>query len=120
MNTNYHRNKAKAIYNNTEPSLTDQAAAKDTDINVIVKGFLTHGQAPGQTGSPMFDDFTQNPSDLREYIERARTLDEHRAKLPAQIRNLALEELLALTPETLRAKLTPVEPNTQPTPEGKA
>lgn len=111
--TNYHRNKEAAIYRNEDPSMTDQSAARDTDINIIVASFLVHGQAPGTTAQAMYEDFSELPEDLRGYIERGKELDEHRMKLPKEIRDLPIEDLLALTPETLREKLTPAKPAKQ-------
>lgn len=118
MNTNYHRNKQRAIYNNTEPSMTDQGAARDTDINVIVKSFLIHGQAPGTTQEALYADFTEMPDDLAGYIERSKQLEQHRRLLPKQLQDLPLEELLALTPEKLTAILTPATPAAPAEPEG--
>lgn len=111
MKTNYHRNKEKAKSRNTEPSLTDQSAARDTDINVIVKSFLVHGQAPGRMEAPIQDaDFTNMPTDLRGMIEEGRELHSRLAKLPPELRDIPVTELLALTPEQLKNKLTPPAP----------
>jgi len=104
---NYRQNKLKAITYNRDPSLTDQAAARDTDINVIVKQFTVTQQAPGAPVPGIHGDFTNMPTDLREMIETARTLRKHMNRLPPQLRNLGPEQILALTPDRLRAILTP-------------
>lgn len=103
----YRDRKAAAITYTTEPTLTDQAAARDTDINVIVAQFTIHGQVPGQTGQPMYDDFTQLPSDLRGFIERSRELETAKAKLPDALKKLSIDALLGLTTAQLTDILTP-------------
>lgn len=108
----YAANKIAARTVNNEPTMTDQAAARDTDINVIVKQFTQHGQMPGKTGQPLYEDWTDMPDDLREYIETSRAIAQHHARLPEQLRSMSTEELLALTPQELRNKLTP--PETKP------
>lgn len=113
----YKQRKDAAIYRNTEPTLTDQSSAKDTDVNVIMKTYAIHGQAPGTNKQPMHGvDFTELPNDLREFIETGRTLNEHMARLPKELRDLTAEQLFALTPEQLKDKLTPApkEPPEEP------
>lgn len=106
----YFANKMAAITKNTDPTMTDQAAANETDINVIVKKFAVHGQVPGASGQPMSGDFTQIPTSLREMIEKTREVADLRKKLPPELRSMTMPELLALTPEQLKNKLTPPEP----------
>jgi len=105
----YYQNRQRARTQNNEPTMTDQSQAKDTDINVIVNQFMKTGQAPGAATQPMYGDFTQLPNDLRGMIELNRSMKDKRASLPPQLKDLALEELLALTPEALEAKLKPAE-----------
>lgn len=112
--SNWKKNKAKAVFTNTQPTLTDQAGARDTDINVIVAQFGIHGQVPQGASNPLYGDFTDLPNGLRESIEMARNMRAEQDKLPEQLRGLSIDELLALTPETLREKLTPVEKPTEP------
>lgn len=121
MNSIYQRNKARAIYINTEPTMTDQAGADETDINVIVGRFMVSNQLPTNGQEPLYGDFTHLPEDLRGFIETAQSLAEHRQHLPEALRDMPLEELLALTPEELTHKLTPPapepdnkEPNNEP------
>lgn len=106
----YYNNRQRARTFNNEPSLTDQSGAKDTDINIIVQKFKITGTVPGAQGQPMGGDFTQFPTDLRDLIHTARDLNAHRQRLPAKLRNIPLEELLALTPEQLNNILTPPAP----------
>lgn len=107
---NYQRNKLLAKTKTTKPSLTDQAGARETDINVIVKQFTVSGRANGTTTEPMYQDFSELPRDLRGFIEMGRGLTENAAKLPKQLRDLAPEELFSLTKEQITAKLTPPQP----------
>lgn len=111
MNTNYSRNKARAIFTNTQPSMTDQASAKATDVNHIVKTYAVTNQVPGGAKPPMHGvDFTELPPDYRGMIELARSLARNMNKLPPALRGLTPEQLLALTPEQLTAKLAPPAP----------
>jgi len=115
MNSIYKRNKERAIYRNTEPTMTDQAGANETDINVIVGRFMVSNQLPANGQEPIYGDFTNLPEDLRGFIETAQSLAEKRAELPEVLRDMPIEELLALTPEELTNKLTPPAP----TPDNK-
>ena len=111
---NYQRNKELAKTRDHTPSLTDQAAARDSDINIIVAQYTIHGQAPGTSQNAMYDDFTQLPQDLREYIEHARTLKDRLNELPEAFRTLDLEQILALTNEQITLTLTPETPVPEP------
>lgn len=91
----------------TMPTRTDQSGAKDTDINVIVGRFLKTGMVPGAQGQAMGGDFTNLPLDLRAYIETARSLDKIRTRLPKELREKPIEELLRLTTHELTTILTP-------------
>ena len=117
----YQLNKIRSQTKNHKPTKTDQSAAKDTDINVIVKQFTYTGQAPGAAGSPLYADFTQYPQDLRGFIETARSIETHRKNLPAAIRDMPLAQLLVLTPDELRNRITPAPtPPAPPAPGGNA
>ena len=105
--SNYARNKARAITRNTDPSLTEQSMAKDTDINVIVGRFRITGRVPGAQGQAMSGDFTQMPEDLRGYIEAAKGMKKHWNGLPEKLRELPMDKLLALTPSEITNILTP-------------
>lgn len=104
---NHAERKAKGRTTNNEPTLTDQSMAKDTDINVIVGKFGVVGKVPGQTEPPMYGDFTTLPNDLRGFLDRAKSLESLRQKLPVQLRDKTPEELAALTPDELKNILTP-------------
>jgi len=104
---NWQKNKELAITRDTTPSLTDQGAARDTDINVIVGQFLVHGKVPGAKNPPLYGDFTELPKDLRGMIELANSLKTNKDRLPEQLRGIPIAELLALTPAEINAKLAP-------------
>jgi len=105
----YEKNKARARTTDNEPTLTDQAGARQTDINVIVGQFKISGRVPGSTTAPMSGDFSNLPTDLRGMIEESRSLQLKRSKLPPQLREMPIEELLMLTPEKLKTILQPAE-----------
>lgn len=92
------------------PSLTDQSQANDTDINVIVKRYGIHGQAPGASTPPQFGDFTGLPDNLRDMIEMARTIEARRKELPQQLAEMPIEDILALTTDQLTTILNPPAP----------
>lgn len=108
MNRYYKRNRLLATIDDT-PTMTDQSQAMDTDINVIVKRYGIHGQAPGTSEAAVYQDLSEFPNNLRDIIDTARNIDEHLGALPPQLRNTTFGELLNLTEEQLTAKLTPAE-----------
>lgn len=112
----YQINKAAARTINREPTMTDQSQADDTDLNLIVRKFMSSGQAPGAGGQPMYGDFTELPRDLRAMIEHARTLDALHADLPVQLREYTLEQMFELTNEDILRIMQPpaTPPATQP------
>ena len=93
---------------NTEPTLTDQSGARDTDINVIV-GKFGIGQVHQEPDPGMYGDFSEYPTDLRSFIEKARSVDELREGLPPELKTIPLDELLYLSPDDILAKLQPAE-----------
>lgn len=98
-----------ARYTSTKPTLTDQSAAQTTDLNVIVNQFLRTGQSPNK-GNPRYGDFSGLPTDLRSMIETSRSVNNLRRNLPPQLKDLAVEKLLALTPDDLAKILAPPPP----------
>lgn len=116
----YTTNKARAIYVDNTPTMTDQAGANETNINVIIGRYGITGQIPGAQQEPMYGDFSHLPDNLRDFIETARTFEERRAELPEVLRNMDPEELMALTPDELTRKLTPAEPPAPTPAEGEA
>lgn len=117
MNSNWHKNKLAAIFNNKDPSLTDQSQARDTDINVIVGKFNITGRVPGSDTQPMSGDFSELPRDLRSFIEQARQLTRLHSELPEKLRNLTTQQLLELPPAELKAILEPPASPPAPAPE---
>lgn len=115
----YRENKARARTVNNDPTMTEQSQARDTDINVIVGRFLKTGMAPGAPQEPQFGDFSNLPTDLRGFIEVANTLAEKRQALPDKLRDMPMDELLALTPDELTNILTPPTEPSAPTGEPK-
>lgn len=105
MRTLKERRKA-AAFRTTTPTMTDQAGAANTDLNIIVTQFLKTGQSPSK-GTPIYGDFTEFPRDLKTAIERAASVNRLRKGLPTQLRELPIEQLLGLTPEKIREILTP-------------
>lgn len=99
---------------NTQPTLTDQSQAAETDLNLIIRKFGITGAIPGTAREPMYGDFTDLPTDLRGFLETSRELNRHKNNLPAELRDIPTEELLYMTPEQLAAKLKP-EPPKEPT-----
>lgn len=112
---NYKRNKARAVFINDEPSMTDQSQARDTDINVIVKRYAQTGTAPGAATDPMFEDFSELPTDLRSMIEQTRGVVELRRRLPPRLAEMPVAQLLSLTEQQLTEILKPAEPTPKPT-----
>lgn len=105
----YHENKARARTVNNEKTMTDQSAARETDLNLIVNQFLATGQAPGPARPPMFIDMAELPQDLRGFIEVGRSLHKHMNDLPPALQKLTAEELLSLTPEQAKAIIDAAE-----------
>lgn len=106
--SNWKANKQDAIYFSTKPTKTDQSQAANTDINIIVTQFLRTGQAP-EGATPIYADFTQLPEDLRGFIEMGQNKQALIDSLPEQLKGLTYEELFALTPEQITAKLKPAD-----------
>lgn len=108
MLTLKERRKASAHINN-QPTLTDQSAASQTDLNIIVNQFLKTGQSNSRS-VPRYGDFTGIPQDLRGIIETSRSVQRLRGNLPEKLKGLSVQELLALTPEQINAIINPPAP----------
>lgn len=108
----YYENRKRARTVNSQPTLTEQSMARDTDINIIVSKFRITGRVPAAQQQPMAGDFTNLPTDLRGFIESARTIKDVRKQLPPQLREMPVEELLALTPDKLASILSPPQQET--------
>lgn len=112
----YKQNRKRAKTVNTEPTLTDQSQARETDINVIVGRFVRGvAAAPGTPDKPLTGaDWTQMPTDLRGYIETSRDYLRHKNALPEQLRNIPIEKLVYMTTDELTSILTPPAPTPEP------
>lgn len=102
---------------NNEPTLTDQAAARETDLNIIIRKLEVAGELPVPATPEQFGDISNLPFDFREMIHTARELAQIRQGLPAELREIDPAELLAMTPDQIRAKLQPPAPTPAPTPD---
>ena len=116
----YLRNKARAKIKTVGPTETDQSQAQATDLNVIVQKFGVTVRSPN--AEPKFGmDLTTWPQDLRETFEVATSLRDARRQLPSQLQDLAVAELLKLTPEEILARLKPADkPSDAPKDEPKS
>lgn len=114
----YALNKANSRTINHEPTLTDQAGARDTDINVIVGRFGLGNLAPGSNKEPIYGDFTELPRDLRGFLEQARGIQDLVSRLPDKLKDIPLNELTTLTRDQLNAIFAPPAPTPAPTPNG--
>jgi len=115
MSESAHKQRSrKYATRDTSPTQTDQAGAHDTDINLIVKRYGVYGQAPGASQPPIYGDFADVPTNLADGIRLMRSQGDLRGKLPQQLRDMPLHELLTLTNEQLNAKLAPPAPTPVP------
>lgn len=113
--SNYSRNKERARTHPRGPSKTDQSAANDTDVNVIVKKYKTTGRVSGMGAQPLYGDFSELPTDLRGLLERTRDVAKFRNKLPEKLREMPIEELLMLQQDDIARILAPPDkPSDEP------
>jgi len=94
---------------NNKPTMTDQSQAADTDTNKIIGKFLKTGQIPPGPGNIRYGDFTALPSDLRGFLEMARSIDANRQTLPPELREIPVEELVTLSNYDIQAILNPAK-----------
>lgn len=116
---NYKQNKLEGAYCNESPSMTDQAGADQTHINVILKQMRITGQVTGHNKEHIEADFSLLPSDLRSMIELTREISQMRNRLPRELRDYTPEQLDSLTAEQLTAILTPPAPTPDTKDEAK-
>lgn len=109
--SNYAQNKAQSMTVTNDPTMTDQSQATDTDINVIVGRYGIGPLAMGTNKQGMTGDFSQLPEDLRGFIDMGRSIETLREKLPPELQNKSVEEIVALTPEQLTNILNPSPPS---------
>lgn len=99
-------------------TLTDQSQADECDLKIIVKRFMPGTMVPGGK-SPQFGvDMTGIPRDLAEAIHAVRNMEKIRGKLPTEFQELAVEDLLSLTPEGIMEIIKKAAPE-PPKPEEK-
>lgn len=110
----HEERRAAARTINTEPTLTDQSQANETDINVIIGRFGVGGTVTATKKEPMYGDFSELPTDLKGFLDARHELEEARLRLPKELRDIPTEELVYMTGEALKAKLTPPEPPKPP------
>lgn len=72
---------------NDSPSLTVQADAAASDINNIVKQFGVTGMLPYGRDKPIFDDFTEFPTDYHTALNFVLEADSTFMEFPANIRS---------------------------------
>lgn len=77
--------KAKTAIHCTDDSLTVQADAKATDINLIMKNYHRTGQLPPVQRLPSYGDF-DSISDFREALHVVRDAEAQFMMLPAEVR----------------------------------
>jgi len=99
--------RAKARTHNTEPTMTDQSGARETDLNVILTRYAQSGTIQSHGKEPIYEDWTKYPEDFRGYIHQSRETARLRDKLPDQLKKMTDQELLALTVDQLNNILAP-------------
>lgn len=104
-----HPNHDKGRTHNNQPTMTDQSQAAETDVNVIVKRYAVQGTAPGNAKPGIYGDFTSLPRDYRSMIELARSIERHRGDLPENLKNLTIEDLVAMDNAALEAYMKPAD-----------
>lgn len=90
------------------PSEADQSGAEDTDINVIVKRYGVYGTIPQGSKIPRYgEDLSEIPTDLRDMIHTARTLETLRGQLPDALKSINIEDLITMDPKAISDILNP-------------
>lgn len=70
-----------------DPSLAQQSAAEESDINVIVRRFGLTGQLPVGLRAPTYGDFGDQIFDFQSAMNAVRQADESFMRMPAQVRS---------------------------------
>lgn len=104
----YLARKEAAKFRSTKPTKTDQGAARDTDINVIMRQYNVTGFIRGGSTPPTFGDYTAM-RDLKTTLDIQRNLRQYHASLPEQLRALPLSRLLDLKVEDVQRIMQPPE-----------
>lgn len=66
-------------------SLTKQAPAAETDVNVIIRNHMAHGIPLFESGNARYGDFS-NVGSYQDCLERVRSANDEFMKLPAEVR----------------------------------
>lgn len=111
----YMKKRARLRFKSTQPTATDQSEAMTTDINVVIGYMLKTGEMPSERKG-IYGDFTELPTDLKGFIDTARSMGRHRNRLPKALQTLTVAELTALTPQKLAEILAPPAPPAPPEP----
>jgi len=91
-------------------SKTDQSQRNDCDLNIIVRKHMPGTVVAGGNAPPIYGaDLSNIPRDLADAIHTIRNLDTLRGRLPQQFKDLAIDDLLELTPDAIHKILTPAE-----------
>lgn len=102
-------------------TLTDQSQAADCDINIIVRKHMPGTPVPGSPRQPIYGaDLTKIPRDLASAIASVRHMETLRGQLPKEFKDLAIDDLLAYTPDQIHEILQKSQPATEEKKEGDA
>lgn len=101
----YYENRKRARTITVGSTKTDQSAAINTDINIIMRNAAIHGTVMGSSKPPIYGDFSQIPDNLRDMLELAKTVEGHRAQLPAALQSMTVEELINADPAQLHQRI---------------
>lgn len=110
----YKLNKERARTRTTQPTKTDQSQAANTDLNIIVKHAMNAGAMPPGNLTPLYQDFTVLPPDLRTLLELGRNINLLKRRLPQKLRDMSTEELMGLKADQLKSILSPPAPPPEP------
>lgn len=102
----YAENKQRSRTIIVGTTLTDQAGAEATDINVIVRKMQTTGTFPAGAKPPMYVDLSILPDNLRDMLEMSRNVESHREALPPELQHLSTSELIAMEPKSIAGLMT--------------
>lgn len=105
----YAENKAASRRPIVGETMTDQAGAAATDINIIVEKMRATGTFPAGAKQPMYVDMSQLPDNLRDMLEMSRNIESQRNNLPEALRHLSTAELLAKKPEEISLMISEQE-----------
>jgi len=95
-------------------TLTDQSQRNDCDLNVIVKKHMPGTVVAGGNKQPIYGaDLSDIPTDLAGAIHTLRNMENLRGQLPTEFRELAVADLLELTPQQINEIIAKAQPAPQ-------